>query len=84
MNLRLPTCLHPTDEDHRVSKRIVALERVSRDTNSLWADPWHRSAVVLLHDRTQHIGEAIDGCQRLLTTMYSIMLPCNPPPESFK
>jgi hypothetical protein len=76
--------LHPTDEDHRVSKRIVALERVSRDTNSLWADPRHRSAVVLLQARTQHIGEAVDGCQRLLTTMYSVMLPCNPPPESFK
>jgi hypothetical protein len=37
-----------------------------------------------LQDRAQHIGEAVDGCQRSLTTMYSIMLPCNPPPESFK
>jgi hypothetical protein len=56
------TCLHPADEDRRVSERIVALERVSRDTNSLWANPRHRSAVVLLQDRTQHIGEAVDGC----------------------
>jgi hypothetical protein len=40
MNLHLPgTCLHPTDEDRQDSERISALERVSRDTNSLWADP---------------------------------------------
>jgi hypothetical protein len=49
MNLHLPgTCLHPTDEDHRVSERIVALERASRDTNTLWVDPRCHSAVVLL------------------------------------
>jgi hypothetical protein len=85
MNLRLPgTCLHPTDEDCRVSEQIAALERVSKDTNTLWADLQHRSAIVHLQDRAQHIGEAIDGCQRSLTTMYSIMLPRNPPPESFK
>jgi hypothetical protein len=42
------TCLHPTDEDRRVSKQIAALERVSKDTNTLWADPRHRNAVVLL------------------------------------
>jgi hypothetical protein len=30
-----------------------------------------------LQDHTQHIGEAVDGCQRSLTTMYSIMLPRN-------
>jgi hypothetical protein len=76
--------LHPTDEDRRVSERIAALERVSKDTNTLWADPRCRSAVVLLQDRAQHIGEAVDGCQRSLTTMYSIMLPRNPSPESFK
>jgi hypothetical protein len=85
MNLRLPgTCLHPADEDRRVAERIAALERVSEDTTSLWADPWHRSAVVLLQDRAQHIGEAVDGCQKSLMTMYSIMLPRNPPPENFK
>jgi hypothetical protein len=85
MNLRLPgTCLHPTDEDRRVSKRIAALERVSKDTNTLWADPRRRSAVVLLQDRSQHIGEAVDGCQRSLTTMYSVMLPLNPLSESLK
>jgi hypothetical protein len=85
MNLHLPgSFLHPTDEDHWVSERIAALERVSRDRNSLWANPRHHSAVVLLQDRAHHIGEAVDGCQRSLTTMYFVMLPHNPPLESFK
>jgi hypothetical protein len=38
---------------------------------------------VLLQDRAQHIGEAVDGCRRSLTTMYSVMLPRNPLPGSF-
>jgi hypothetical protein len=38
---------------------------------------------VLLQDRAQHIGDAVAGCQRSLTTMYSIMLPRNPLPGSF-
>jgi hypothetical protein len=38
---------------------------------------------VLLQDHAQHIGEAVDGCQRSLTTMYSVMLPRNPLPGSF-
>jgi hypothetical protein len=85
MNLHLPgTCLHPADENRWVSERIAALERVSKDTNTLWADLRRRSIVVLLQHRAQHIGEVVDGCQRSLTTMYSVMLPCNPPPESFK
>jgi hypothetical protein len=85
MILRLPgTCLHPADENRRVVERITALEKVSKGTTSLWADPWCRSAVVLLHDHAQHIGEAVDGCQRSLTTMYSVMLPHNPLPGSFK
>jgi hypothetical protein len=49
----------------------------------LWANPRRRSVVVLLQDRAQHIGEAVDGCQKSLTTMYSIMLPRNPLPGSF-
>jgi hypothetical protein len=62
MSLRLPgTCLHPTDEDHQVSKRITALERALRDTNTLWVDLRRRSAVVLLQDHAQHIGVAFDG-----------------------
>jgi hypothetical protein len=48
MSLRLPgTCLHPADENRRVAERIAALEKVSKDMTSLWADPWRRSAVVL-------------------------------------
>jgi hypothetical protein len=39
---------------------------------------------VLLQDRAQHIGEAVDGCRRSLTTMYSIMLPRNPLAGSFR
>jgi hypothetical protein len=85
MSLRLPgTCLHPADENRRVAERIAALERVSKDTTSLWADPQRRGVVVLLQDRAQQIGEAVDGCQRSLMTMYSVMLPRNPPSENFK
>jgi hypothetical protein len=84
-NLRFPgTFLHPADENRRVAERIVALEKVSKGASSLWADPRHRSAVVLLQDHAQHIGEAVDGCQRALTTMYSVMLPRNPLPGGFK
>jgi hypothetical protein len=85
MSLHLPgTCLHPADENRRVAERIAALEKVSKDASSLWADPRCRSAVVLLQDRAQHIGELMDGCQRSLTTMYSVMRPRNPLPGSFK
>jgi hypothetical protein len=76
--------LNPIDEDRRVSEQIAALERASKDTNTLWVAPWRRSAIVLLQDRAHHIGEVVDGCQKSLTTMYSVMLPRNPPPESFK
>jgi hypothetical protein len=31
-------CLDHVAEDRRVSKRAVALERVSSDTNTFWAD----------------------------------------------
>jgi hypothetical protein len=46
-------------------------------------DPRRRRVIVLLQDRAQHIGEAIGGCRRSLTTMYSVMLPCNPLSRSF-
>jgi hypothetical protein len=39
---------------------------------------------VLLQDRAQHIGEAVDGCRMSLTTMYSIMLPRNAMPRDFR
>jgi hypothetical protein len=80
----LGTCLHPANENRRVAERIAALERVSKDTTSLWTDPRRRSVVVLLQDRAHHIGEAIDGCQKSLTTMYFVMIPRNPPPGNFK
>jgi hypothetical protein len=72
-NLRLPG-----------AEQIAALEKVSKGASSLWADTRCRSAVVLLQDRAQHIGEAVDGCQRALMTMYSIILPRNPLPGGFK
>jgi hypothetical protein len=69
--------------NHWVAERIAALEKVSKDASCLWANPRHHSVVVLLQDRAQHIGEAVDGCQRSLMTMYSVMLPHNPLPRSF-
>jgi hypothetical protein len=53
------------------------------DTNTFWANACRRAAVVLLQDRTHHIGEAIDGCRKALMTMLSVMLPWNPFPENF-
>jgi hypothetical protein len=70
-------------ETCRVSKRIAALEKSFEGVESLWSDPRRRRAIVLLQDRAQHIGEAVDGCQRSLTTIYSVMLPRNPLPRSF-
>jgi hypothetical protein len=74
-------CLDPIAEDRRVSKRVAALERVSLDTNTFWVDARPRSAIVLLQDHVQHVRES--GCKKSLTTMYSVMLPRNPPPENF-
>jgi hypothetical protein len=76
------SCLNPVDEDRRVSKRIAALERASIDTNTFWVDPHRRSAIFLLQDHAQHLGEAVDGCRKSLTTMYSVVRPRNPPPEN--
>jgi hypothetical protein len=39
---------------------------------------------VLLQDRAHHIGEAVDGFRMSLTTMYSVMLPCNAMPRDFR
>jgi hypothetical protein len=50
------------------------LEKLSKDASTLWADPRRRSAFVLLQDRAQHIGEAVDGCRKALMTMHSVML----------
>jgi hypothetical protein len=38
---------------------------------------------VLLQDRAQHIGEAVDDYRKALTTMHSVMLPRNPLPRTF-
>jgi hypothetical protein len=56
------TCLDFVGEAHHVSERITALERSSGGVETFWADPRRRSAIVLLQDRAQHIGEAVDGC----------------------
>jgi hypothetical protein len=77
------TCLDFVSEARRVSERIAALERALEGIDSLWYDPQRCRAIVLLQDRAQHIGEAVDGCQRSLTTMYSVMLPRSPLPGSF-
>jgi hypothetical protein len=75
--------LDPVDEAHQISERLAALERVYFDANTFWIDPRCRSAIVLLQYRVQHVGESVDGCRKSLTTMYSVMLPRNPPPDNF-
>jgi hypothetical protein len=77
------SCLNPIDEDRRVSEQIASLERASIDTNTFWIDPRHHSAIVLLQDPAQHIGEAVYSCPKSLTTMYSVVLPHNPLWENF-
>jgi hypothetical protein len=77
------TSLEFVGEARRVSERIAALERLSGGVETFWSDPRRRSAIVLLQDRAQHIGEAVDGCRQALTTMYFMMLPRNPLPGTF-
>jgi hypothetical protein len=77
------TCLDFAAEDHRVTERNAALEKMSAGIETLWSDPRCRSAIVLLQDRAQHIGESVDGSRRALTTLHSVMLPRNPLPASF-
>jgi hypothetical protein len=77
------TCLDFAAEDRRVTEQNAALEKMSAGIETLWSDPRRRSAIVLLQDRAQHIGESVDGCRRALTTMHSVMLPRNPLPAIF-
>jgi hypothetical protein len=77
------TCLDFAAEDRRVTERNAALEKMSAGIETLWSDPRCRSAIVLLQDRAQHIGESVDGCRRAFTTMHSVMLPRNPLPATF-
>jgi hypothetical protein len=76
----LCTSLDPAAKTRRVSERVAALEKVSSDTNTFWVDAHHCGAIVLLQDRVHHVGEFVDACQKSLTTMFSVMLPRNPPP----
>jgi hypothetical protein len=78
------SCLDLVGESHRVTEQIAALETAAQGAESLWSNPRHRRAIVILQDRAQHIGEAVDGCRMSLTTMYSVMLPRNPPPRYFR
>jgi hypothetical protein len=77
------TCLDFAAEDRRVTERNAALEKMAAGIETLWSDPRRRSAIVLLQDRAQHIGESVDGCRRALITMHYVMLPRNPLPRSF-
>jgi hypothetical protein len=77
------TCLDFTAEDRRDTERSAALEKMSAGIETFWSDPRCRSAIVLLQDHAQHIGESVDGCRRALITMHSVMLPRNPLPATF-
>jgi hypothetical protein len=78
------TFLDLVGESRRVSERIVALQKAAQETESLWSNLRRCRAIVLLQDRAQHIGEAVDGCRMSLTTMYSVMLPRNAMPRDFR
>jgi hypothetical protein len=84
ITLCLGICLDLVVEDHRVSVRVAALERVSSDTTTFWSGTCHRDVVVQLQDHAQHIEEVVEGCRRALTTMFSVMLPRNPFHASFR
>jgi hypothetical protein len=57
------TCLDFAAEERRVAEQNAALEKMSTGYETLWFDPRCRSAIVLLQDRAQHIGESVDGCR---------------------
>jgi hypothetical protein len=76
-------CLNPVDENRRVLERLEALERTFLNSGTFWIDPQRRSAIILLQDRVQHVGESIDGCKKSLITMFSAMISWNPPSENF-
>jgi hypothetical protein len=78
------TCLDLAGESRRVSELIAALQKAAQGTESLWSNLHRCRAIVLLQDRAQHIGEAVDGCRMSLTTMYSVMLPHNAMPRDFR
>jgi hypothetical protein len=57
------TCLDFAAEDCRITERNAALEKMSAGFETLWSDSRRRSAIVLLQDHAQHIGESVDGCR---------------------
>jgi hypothetical protein len=71
----LGICLDPAVKDHQVFERVVALERLSSDTNTFWVDARHHSTIVLQQDRVQHVREYVDGCRKSLSTMYLLCFP---------
>jgi hypothetical protein len=75
--------LDPAAEDHRVAERAAALEEATFDICTFWSDARRRHAVVWLQDHAHHIEEAVEGCRRALTTMFSAMMLKNPFPVSF-
>jgi hypothetical protein len=77
------TCLDFANEARHVFEWVAALESSSGGVETFWSEPRRCNAIVLLQDRAQHIGEAVDGCRKALTTMYSVMLPRNPLPGTF-
>jgi hypothetical protein len=77
------TCLDFINEARHVSERVVALKSSSGGVETFWSEPRRLNAIVLLQDHAQHIGEVVDGCRKALTTMHSVMLPCNPLPGTF-
>jgi hypothetical protein len=78
------TFLDLVGESRRVTERITALQSVAQGTKSLWSNPRRCRSIMLLQDHAQYIGEFVDGCHKALTTMYSVMLPCNPMPRDFR
>jgi hypothetical protein len=81
--LVIGTSLDFAAEDRRVTERNAALEKISAGVETLWSCPRRWSAIVLLQDRAQHIGESVDGRRKALKTMHSVMLPRNPLPATF-
>jgi hypothetical protein len=78
------SCLDLVGKSRWVTERITALQSVAQGTESLWSNSRRCRAIVLLQDRAQYISEAVDGCHKALTTMYSVMLPRNPMPRDFR
>jgi hypothetical protein len=80
----LGTCLDAADQDHWVSEWIAVLDGVSADTDTFCSNARRRQAVVWLQDHANDIEESVEGYWKDLMTIFTVMLPINPPPESFR